>query len=79
MTLGLQTRHRRRGVGAIAIERPVGEHDRAELAGLIRAGVMTFLLSGDIRLATRATRSLIEGGGSPPIDIQAQSSQIRGA
>jgi hypothetical protein len=38
---------------------PIDRSDRSELAGLITAGVMTFLLSGDLRLATRATRLLI--------------------
>ena len=44
-------------------QRPFVE-DRSELAGLIAAGVMTFLLSGDLLLATRATRLLLRDG--PP-------------
>lgn len=54
------------------LERPAYEHERSELPGMIRAGVMTFLLSGDLRLATRATRLLIaDSGGSPePADPQ---------
>jgi hypothetical protein len=43
------------------------EEDRSELAGLIAAGVMTFLLSGDLLLATRATRLLLRDG-SPAVE-----------
>jgi hypothetical protein len=72
MTLGLQTR-RSQSTSSAPIERSVYERERSELPGLITAGVMTFLLSGDLRLATRATRLLIaDGSGSAPADAQAR-------
>jgi hypothetical protein len=37
----------------------------AEVVGVISAGVMTFLWSGDARLAASATRLLITDGRSP--------------
>jgi hypothetical protein len=46
-------------------------YDRPGTAGLVTAGAMTALLSGDVRLAVRATRLLIDDSkpslqGSPP-------------
>jgi hypothetical protein len=49
------------------------EQDRSELAGLIAAGVMTFLLSGDLLLATRATRLLLRDGAEPVEDATCRS------
>jgi hypothetical protein len=65
MTFGLQTTPEHHASAA-----PSDHSDRSELAGLIAAGVMTFLLSGDLRLATRATRLLIADDRSSPIDAQ---------
>jgi hypothetical protein len=65
MTLGLQERSEHPVNAA-----PIEYSDRSELAGLITAGVMTFLLSGDLRLATRATRLLITDDHSSPMDTQ---------
>jgi hypothetical protein len=69
MTLGLQSR-RSRSASSARIERSGYDRERSELPGLITAGVMTFLLSGDLRLATRATRLLIADGGAAPADAQ---------
>jgi hypothetical protein len=66
MAFGLQTRNPR-SASAIPIARS-DDRDRSEVAGLISAGVMTFLLSGDLRLATRATRLLLSDGRPPPSD-----------
>jgi hypothetical protein len=66
MTSDLQARHQQYASPA-PIEGPADDRDRSELAGLITAGVMTFLLSGDLRLATRATRLLISDDGSPSV------------
>jgi hypothetical protein len=44
------------------------QEDRSDRAGLITAGVMTFLLSGDLLLATRATRLLLRDGARPVED-----------
>jgi hypothetical protein len=65
MTSDLQARHHQQA-NPTPIEDP---RDRSELPGLLMAGVMTFLLSGDLRLATRATRLLITDGGGRSVDV----------
>jgi hypothetical protein len=47
--------HGHAGLGATSDERP-----QDGVAGIVAAGAMTFLLSGDLRLALRATRLMIE-------------------
>jgi hypothetical protein len=40
--------------------------DRQSAAGIVTAGAITALLSGDVRLAVRATRLLMEEGRTSP-------------
>lgn len=47
--------HGHAGLGTTSDGRP-----QDGVAGIVAAGAMTFLLSGDLRLALRATRLLIE-------------------
>jgi hypothetical protein len=72
MTFGLQTTPEPHASAA-----PSDHSDHSELAGLIAAGVMTFLLSGDLRLATRATRLLIADDRSSSIDAQRRRTPSR--
>lgn len=70
MTLGLHAR-RSQSTSSAPVEHSAYERERSELPGLITAGVMTFLLSGDLRLATRATRLLLtDASGSAPAGAQ---------
>jgi hypothetical protein len=66
------TTQRARGKRATSLIPASPGDDRSELAGLIGAGVMTFLLSGDLRLATRATRLLI---AERPVDVRTDRSR----
>jgi hypothetical protein len=40
----------------------LGDPEKQSVAGLVAAGAMTALLGGDVRLAVRATRLLMENG-----------------
>lgn len=42
----------------------LGDPEKQSVAGLVAAGAMTALLSGDVRLAVRATRLLMDDGNA---------------
>lgn len=55
----LEPEPRKRG-GVASLEHPRGEPQRSEKVKTIVDAAMTFLLSGDPRLAARATRVIVE-------------------
>lgn len=55
----------------------LGDPENQSVAGLVAAGAMTALLSGDVRLAVRATRLLMDDGKVESTTSTTDSSRSR--